>query len=70
MLGYCRLTSLAWRKEPNNDSQAYYLHFSNIHSAGTDAEEAEAGFPSHDTNSGADRNPDPAGNASLIIEAG
>jgi len=66
MLGYCRLTSLAWRKEPNNDSQAYYLHFSNIDGAGTNAEEAEAG---HDTSSGANRNPDPAGNASLIIEA-
>lgn len=70
MLGYCRLTSHAWRKEPNNDSQAYYLYFSNIHGAGTDAEEAEAGFSVRDTSGGADRNPDPAGNASLIIEAG
>jgi len=70
MLGYCRLTSHAWRKEPNNDSQAYYLHFSNIDGAGTDAEEAEAIFPDFNTSCGADRNPDPAGNASLIIEAG
>jgi hypothetical protein len=66
MLGYCRLTSLAWRKELNNDSQAHYLPSHSIRSAGADLEEAEAGFPCGNANG----KPDATGNASDIIETG
>lgn len=69
MLGYCRLTSLKPRKEPNNDSQADYLHFYSIHGAGADARrDEEAGFG---YTKGPFSEPDgnPAGNASIIIEA-
>ena len=69
MLGYCRLTSLKRRKETNNDSQAHYLRFYSIHGAGTDARrDEEAG---RGDGEGPVREPDtdPAGDASILIEA-
>jgi len=67
MLGYCRLTSLTWRKEPNNDTQADYLHFYSNYRSGADAEcpqEAGAGLSGCHTQ----RKSSPTGNASLVIK--
>jgi hypothetical protein len=69
MLGYCRLTSLTRRKEPDNDSQADYLRFYSIHGAGADARRNQEARHSDNESPGCDANADPAGNASLIIKA-
>lgn len=67
MLGYCRLTSLTWRKESNNDTQADYLHFYSNYRSGPDverAQEAGAGL----SGCRAQRKPNPTGNTSLVIK--
>ena len=68
MLGYCRLTSLIQRKEPNHDPRAYYLHFYGIHCDGPDDEEHPEETGSGSSRRRTDCISDPAGNASIIIE--